>query len=203
MLWTYIAIFILSCAGLFFGGEQIVRGLMRVARFLGIREFVIAFFVLSFAASLPNFFVGIFSAIQGIPILSFGDIVGGNVVDLTLAIALAALFAKGLPDESKMVQASSVFTFFIALLPLLLILDGTLGGGDGIVLILAFIIYSIWIFSKKERFKKNYGENDFSIIKEYKYLLRDISKIFLGFIIIPIASLGIIASAKFFADFFA
>lgn len=201
-LYFHILIFIISCFGMFWGGESIVRGLMKTARFLGIREFVIAFFVLSFAASLPNFFVGIFSALQGISVLSFGDIVGGNMVDLTLAIAIATFFANGLPAESRMVQASSALTFVVALLPLLLILDGKLGVGDGWVLILTFIVYSIWIFSKKERFMKTYEEDDFSIMKEYKPLLRDMLKILAGFLVVPLSSWGIVSSSQFFANFF-
>jgi len=42
---------------------------------LGWREFVVAFFIMALAGSLPSLFLGINSAIQGIPELSFGDIV--------------------------------------------------------------------------------------------------------------------------------
>ena len=202
MYFFYIFFFLMSCLGLYFASELMVKGLMRVARFLGWREFVVAFFVMSFAASLPNFFVGIFSAFHKIPILSFGDIVGGNVIDLTLAIAISALIAKGLPTDSRMVQSSSVFTFIIALLPLLLILDGVLGGGDGIVLILTFMLYNFWLFSKKERFVKAYEEGTVSRIKEFKPFLRDVGYIFLGLIILLLSAEGIVLSSKFFAYFF-
>jgi len=127
---------------------------------------------------------------------------GGNVIDLTLAIAISALIAKGLPTDSRMVQSSSVFTFIIALLPLLLILDGVLGGGDGIVLILTFMLYNFWLFSKKERFVKAYEEGTVSRIKEFKPFLRDVGYIFLGLIILLLSAEGIVLSSKFFAYFF-
>jgi len=173
---------------------------MRIARFLGWREFVVAFFVIAFAASVSNLFVGISSALHKIPELSFGDIVGGNVVDLTLAIALAALIAKGLPAESRMVQTSSIFTIVIAILPLLLILDGNLGRGDGILLILCFFLYLFWLFSKKERFTKIYEEDKIPILKEFKIFLKDLGKIILGVIFLLSAAEGIVRSASFFAE---
>jgi cation:H+ antiporter len=142
MLVLYIIIFIISCSVLFWSGSRLVKGLMKIARFLGLREFVVAFFVMAIAGSLPNLFVGINSALHGIPQLSFGDIVGGNMVDLTLAVALAILIGgRSLPARSKLVQTSTVFTVIIALLPLVLIFDGALSGGDGLILISAFFVW--------------------------------------------------------------
>ncbi len=202
MVSIYITIFIISCLILFFSGRLVVSSLTRVARFLGWKEFVVALFVMAFAASLPNLFVGISSALHKIPQLSFGDVMGGNVVDLTLVIALATLVSKGLSAESKTVQSSSVFTMIIAILPLLLILDGTLGRGDGIVLILVFVLYIFWLFSKKERFSKIYDGTNTGFIKEIKFFTRDIGRMILGIILLLLAAEGIVRSVSFFAGVF-
>ncbi|HOK94149.1 MAG TPA: sodium:calcium antiporter [Candidatus Pacearchaeota archaeon] len=201
-LWLSVLIFIASCAGLYFAGELVVESLTRTAKFLGWREFVVAFIVIAFAASLPNLFVGITSAINKIPELSFGDIVGGNVIDLTLAVALAALVAKSLPADSRTVQTTSLFTTTIAILPLLLILDGRLGRGDGVVLILTFGFYLWWLFSKQERFTKVYNKNKTPLSKRLPTLLKDIGKMILGIIILILAAKGIVESASFFAETF-
>ena len=200
MLWLYILIFLASCVLLYFAGNWVIGGLMRIAKFLGWKEFVVAFFVMAFAASLPNLFVGISSAFHRIPQLSFGDIVGGNLVDLTIVVALAALVAKGLPAESRMVQTSSIFTILIAILPLLLILDGKLGRGDGILLILVFFLYIFWLFSKKERFAKVYEGETESIAKEFKIFFKSLGKIIFGIILLLLAAEGIVRSAAFFAQ---
>jgi len=200
MLLTYIFIFIISCAVLLWSGSFLVPALMRMARFLGWREFVVAFFIIAFTATIPNLFVGISSALHGIPQLSFGDVVGGNVVVLTLAVALAALVAKGLPTESRTVQTTSIFTIIIAVLPCLLIFDGTLGRGDGIILILVFFLYIFWLFSKKERFTMIYDGKKIPIIKEFKAFIKDFGKVILGIILLLLAAEGIVRSASFFAE---
>jgi len=202
MIWLYIFIFLMSCILLYFSGQWVVGGLTRMAKFLGWREFIVAFIVMALAASLPNLFVGISSALHKIPELSFGDVVGGNVIDLTVAVALAALIAKGLPAESRLVQTSSIFTIAIAILPLLLILDGKLGRGDGIILILVFVFYIFWLFSKKERFTKIYNGKKTPIINGFRVFMKDLGKVILGIIILLIAAEGIVRAASFFAQSF-
>ena len=175
-----------------------------MARFLEWKEFVVAFFTVALAGAIPNLFVGIVSAINGIPEFSFGDIIGGNVIDLTVAVALAALIANGLSANSKMVQTSSIFTIIAALLPLFLILDGVLGAGDGLVLISLFIVYIYWLFSKKERFSKVYKKEDSGVppIKEFKIFLRDLGKVILGIVVLLIGAYGILESAMAFQEYF-
>lgn len=173
---------------------------MSIARYLGWREFVVAFFVMAFAASLPNLFVGINSALNKIPELSFGEIVGGNVINLTIAVALAVFIGgASLPAESRLVQTSAIFTAITAILPLILILDGKLGRGDGLILILTFAVYVFWLFSKEERFTKIYTKREEKIIKGFKQFLKDISKIAISLILLLLASEGIVRSAQVFS----
>ena len=203
MIWLFV--FVISFLLLFWSGSQLVKNLMDIAKYLGWREFVVAFFVMAFAASLPNIFVGINSALQGIPELSFGEIVGGNMVDMTLAAALAVLVGGNpLKIKSRMVQTSAVFTVVIALLPWILILDGNLGRGDGVILLLAFALYVFWLFSKGERFRKIYrpGEKEQKNLsaKQFKSFLKNLIKILIALFLLIIASWGIVKSAQVFSD---
>jgi len=195
-----IFIFLGSCALLFWAGKWLIGALVRVARYLEWREFVVAFIIVAIATSIPNLFVGITAALHKIPQLSLGDIVGGNLFDLTMAVALAALFAKGLPAESKMVQTSAVFTMIAAVLPLLLLLDGTLGRGDAMALILLFFFYIFWLFSKKERFTKIYDGGKTSIVKEFRVFIKDLGRLILGLLFLLIAAEGVVYSASFFSE---
>ena len=196
----YIIIFIVSLILLFGAGKILIGSLTRMGKYLKWREFVLAFIIIAIAASLSNLFVGITSALHGIPELSFGDIVGGNIIDLTIAVALAAFFARGLPAESKMVQTSAVFTMIIAFLPLLLILDGRLGRVDGVLLILVFFFYIYWLFSKKERFSKTYDGEEIPIFKGFKGFVKDLVKLILGLGLILLSAQGIVRSAIYFSE---
>ena len=201
MLFSHILIFIASCALLFWTGNFLVGALTRLAKFLGWKEFVVAFFIMAFATSIPNFFVGIVSALNKIPELSFGDIVGANIIDLSLVMALAALISKsGLSASSRTVQGSSIFTIGVAILPLVLIQDGLLSRADGILLLVTFFIYLAWLFRKRERFEKIYDgiSESLGLRPFFKNII-----LLLGSVLLLIAAAqGIVQSAIFFADYF-
>ena len=103
------------------------------------------------------------------------------MIDLTLAVGLAVLIGgASLPAKSRMVQTSAIFTVVIAILPLILILDGKLGRGDGLILLFAFTIYIFWLFSKEERFKKVYDSGKGKPIRKFRNFLKDLGKIILA-----------------------
>ena len=112
MIYYYVLFFLACCGALYFAGDWVVSGLSRIAKFLGWKEFAVAFFVMAVAGSLPNLLLGIIAIINHVPELSFGDVVGGNVVDMTLTIALAVFLSKnGVTAKGQVVQSSLVFTY--------------------------------------------------------------------------------------------
>lgn len=201
-MFFYIITFLISIFILAWLSSHLIETLVNLAKYLGWREFIIAFFVMAVAGSLPNLFVGIGSALRGFPQLSFGEILGGNLVDLTLVMALAILTSKkgSIPVESKMVQQSAMFTAIIAMMPLFLILDGRLDRIDGIILICAFFIYAFWLFSKGDRFKKIYVSSRRQPIEGFSKFLKDLIKIIIFLIILLIVSQIIINSAQHFSN---
>lgn len=198
----YSLVFIISCLIFYFSGGLIVKSLIKIAKYLGWKEFALSFIIMSFVASFPNLFVGISAALHNVPELSFGDVVGGNIVDLTLSIGLAAMFAKkGIPAKSRTVQTTLLFTMIAALLPLTLAYDHTLSRTDGMILIFFFLLYVFWLFSKKERFAKNCEETN-STPKNLKKPFAGIYKIIFAIIMFIVASEGIVRSAQYFANTF-
>jgi len=194
----HILIFITSFFLLVLSSKWLINALIKLAKFLGWKEFVVAFFTMAMAGAIPNLSVGLSSIFHKVPQLSFAEIVGGNITDLTVAVALAALISKrGLTLASQTVQGSAIFTLIVAILPLLLIADGELSKIDGLLLILAFFVYIFWLFNKEDRFSKIYNR-----IKKplgLKTAFQNIG-IFIGAIILLLlAAEGIVMSATFFS----
>ena len=206
MLLFYCLVFILSCCALYLSGNWLVDSLKRISKFLRWRGFIIAFFIVALASTIPNLFVGISAAIHKIPQLSFGDIVGNNLVALTVAVALSVLIGKrSIPTEGKILERSALFTAFVAILPMLLLWDGILGRVDGIILLLVFFFYVLWLASNKERFKVFAGDQEMQVPKimiEFKVFLKDIGRILISLVFLLLAAEGIVKSAQFFATSF-
>jgi len=107
---------------------------------------------------------------------------------------------KGMKIESRTVQTSSLFASIAAILPVILILDGVLSRADGVILILTFVFYVLWLFSKKERFVKIYEETKISIsfFEKFKLLFKNLGLLFVGTILLLLSTEGIVRSASFF-----
>jgi len=200
MLFLYIFIFIISFGILFWSSNFLVDVLAKVSKFLGWKEFVVSFFIMAFATTIPNFFVDIISALNKVPELAFSDVVGTNIADLTLIVALSALVSKmGLSIPSRTVQGSAIFTIGVAVLPLILLQDGVLSRADGILLLFTFLIYLTWLFNKRERFEKIY--DGISEPLSLKFLLKNIFLLLCSILLLIASAQGIVKSAIFFSDY--
>lgn len=147
--------FILYGIFLILSGIYLVKSLDKIARFLHLSEFTAAFIIMAVATSIPELLVGISSAIQGNPALSLGNIIGANILDLTLISGIFVLLAKGIKFQSKKVGAGTYFMFGSIFLLLLLYLIGkSLSRLDGLILLLLFSINSYRMIRKKEKYSK-------------------------------------------------
>jgi len=201
MLFSYVLIFIGSFAILFFSSNFLVDVLKRVCKFLGWKEFVVSFFIIAFATTIPNFIVDIISALNKVPQLAFGDVVGTNIADLTLIIALSALISRaGLSVPSRTVQGSSIFTIGVAILPLILVHDGNLTRSDGILLLTAFLLYLGWLFQKRERFEKVY-DGIYEPLS-LRFFLKNLALLIFSIVLLLLSGQGIVKSAVFFSSYF-
>ena len=192
--------FLASCVLIVVAGKLVIDALIRVSRFLHWKEFVVAFFTVSLGAVLPELFIGITSALRGLPQLSLGNVFGQNIILFTLAPAICVLMLRHLEMESRTVRAGSTFAILVAILPLILILNGELSRADGLILISCFFLYIFWLFSKKERFSKVYDQAEGGISKNYLGFLKDLFIILGGLLLIVLFAYLIVNSAKVFSD---
>ncbi len=202
MIWLYVLIFLVSCAVLVRSGTLLIRSLTRIAKFLKLTEFLVAFILMAFATSVPELFVGIMAALHGQSELSFGNIIGSNIINLTLAVAIGVLVAKGLKCEGAVIQRISIYTLVIAFLPIILMLDGTISRVDGIVLLLALAVYLQRLFYQKERFTKVFSNALNRQWTQFRLFLKDFGMFFLGLILLLLSAEGIVWSATYLAETF-
>ncbi len=190
-----ILIFGISCLILIKSGTLVVKALTRIAQFLGWKEFIVASILMAFATSLPEIFIGITSALHQRPELSFGNVIGSNIIALTLVIGIGAVLAHGIKLEGRVLQKSSLYASAIALLPLLLILDGKLSRIDGVILILALVFYFHQLLVQEERFTKVFS-NDFKREwTHFKLFVRDLGIFCGGVVLLLLSAEGVVFSS--------
>lgn len=133
--------------------QLVVKSIIKINSYYRLREFVVGLLLIGVSTSLPEFSIGIFSSLGHISSLSFGNILGANIVDLTLVIGLVAILGKRVNFEVEIEKRTIYLISSMVFLPLLLFMDQELSRFDGAVLIAAFVIYVINLIIKRKKFK--------------------------------------------------
>jgi len=183
----YLLLFSFSCFLLIKTGSLTVQSLIKIAQFLQWKEFIVSFIIMAFATTLPELFVGISSALNKLPEISLNNVLGSNVINLSLAIGLLILlYGKNLEITQKSaIKANSIYLLLIGFLPIFLFLDRNLSRIDGAILLLTAIIYfGKLIFEEKKHTQLMPNSIPF------KVFLRDILTFLISVIFLLIAAQG-------------
>ena len=124
MALTNLLFFSLACIGLFISSFWLLKSLRVITKFLKLSEFITGFVLLGIGTSLPELFVGITSAIKKTPAISLGNIIGANILDLTLVIGIPILVSRGLKSGHKQITRDSYLMVLMTTLPLILMIIG-------------------------------------------------------------------------------
>lgn len=109
----------------------------RLAENFNFSKYVIGLIIVSVISILPETFISINAAFDGVPEFGLGALLGSNVADLTLVFAIIIFVnRRGLKVESKILKNKFVYPL-ILLLPLILGANGHFSRMEGLALILA------------------------------------------------------------------
>lgn len=91
---TTLLLLALGLVALLGGGELTVRGASQLSRAFGIPAFVIGLTVVAFGTSAPELVVNLIGAYSGESEIAFGNVVGSNLANIGLVLALSAMLAS-------------------------------------------------------------------------------------------------------------
>ena len=140
--------FIISLLLMFIGTQLLVNSSVSISNQLNIPKLIIGLTVVSLATSLPEFFVTFQSTLKGFTDFAIGNVVGSNISNIALVLALTALIKPVVLSKKE---------FKLNYIPLLLITvafvvtlfaSSSLGKFYGIVSILVLIFFNIFLFKK-------------------------------------------------------
>ena len=129
---------------LVFGGNWLLKSAVAISLRLQIPKIVIGMTVVSFATSAPELIVSAKAAFQGFSDLSLGNVMGSNIANLGLVLAITLLVAKIDVRKSFYTIDWPVMMFASVLLAIFVFDDRVIQRYEGIILfvvLLAFLIY--------------------------------------------------------------
>ena len=130
------------------GAESLVRGASALARRLGVPPIVVGLTVVAFGTSTPELAVNVAAALDGNTGLSFGNVVGSNIANTGLILAVAAL-VRPLEVHASVVNREIPMLLLGTAAAIAMAFDRRLDGaaidafgrGDGAVLLLLFGVF--------------------------------------------------------------
>ncbi len=142
---------------LILGGNWLLKSAVALSLRLEIPKIVIGMTVVSFATSAPELIVSIKAALDGFPDLALGNVIGSNIANLGLVLAITILLGSidvrksfYTTDWPVMMIASVLFVGFIYF-------DGTLQRYEGIIMLVFLFAFLIYIL----RFQKTAVVDEF------------------------------------------
>ena len=89
--WLAVLALISGLVLLLAGGESLISGAAKLAKRLGMSPLLIGLTVVAFGTSMPELFVSIKATMGGHPDIMFGNVVGSNIANIGLVLALSAI----------------------------------------------------------------------------------------------------------------
>ncbi len=127
------------------GGNWVLKSAVAFSLRLNIPKIVIGMTIVSFATSAPELIVSIKAALDGFPDLALGNVVGSNIANLGLVLAVILMLGSievrksfYTTDWPMMMLASLIFFGFIYF-------DGELVRYEGIIMVIGLFLFLVYL----------------------------------------------------------
>ncbi len=129
-----------------FGGELFVKGGVGLAAWARWPTAVIGVTVAAFGTSSPELMVAIHAARDGVPEISLGDVLGSNVVNVSLVLGLVLSFS-GMKAEDSGVMRDWFVSLLVPGIVYALLMDGWFSRLDAMIMMGIFFVWLLVVIS--------------------------------------------------------
>ena len=179
-----ICFFIVGLMTLVFGAELLVRKAHFFAKRFRIRPFIVGILLLGMGTSAPEWAVSVLSAIQGLPNLALGNVLGSNIFNIFIVLSLIILNASH-KARRELVSKDGFFLFSSSFILIFLFWNYFLSRWESLLLITIFVTYILLsIIMSRDKTDDPQKTQSFSSLENTKsYLL-----IIVGFVLLALGS---------------
>ncbi|NOX27537.1 MAG: calcium/sodium antiporter [Gammaproteobacteria bacterium] len=144
LMWLIIGLVILVASA-----KLLVWGAVNIAHAMGVSDLIIGLSIVAIGTSLPELAASVTGALKGEHDLAIGNIVGSNIFNFLLVLAMPALFAPG-PFAPEVLYRDAVIALSLTVALFLMAMGfrkaGYIMRWEGAILFLSFIAYMVFIY---------------------------------------------------------
>jgi len=171
---------------LYFGAEWLVKGSIAISNKLGVSQLVIGLTVVAFGTSTPELAVSISSAMQGLPDVALGNVVGSNIANIGLILGISAIISSIVVSKSA-IRKEVPIMIGISFLLLAIILDGKIDFLDGTLLVIGIIVFT-WYSYRSSKKDTDIEEIQSSQVLQKNLFSKSIISIIAGLLLLTVGS---------------
>ena len=141
---------ILGLSLLIVSSRAIVWGAVELATLWGMSELLIGLTIVAIGTSLPELVASVAAARRGEHDMALGNVIGSNLFNTLGVVGLAAIIKPIQNIDPQIVSRDMLMVGLVTVLLFILAIiafrrQGEMKHGSGVVLILTFIFYSVWL----------------------------------------------------------
>jgi cation:H+ antiporter len=174
---------------LFISGELLVKGAVSVAYRFKISKLVVGLTVVSLGTSAPELFVSLMAAINGHSDIAIGNVVGSNIANLGLVLAITILIFP-IVINAKVGKIDYPVLFASTVIFLIVISDRVITSNEGVFLVSILILYSFLLVKSSRKETKK--------LKQVVAITR--KQFYFGLIFILVGIVGLKYGSQFFLN---
>jgi len=163
--------FLLIIAGLLvliLGGNWLLKAAVSISLRLQIPKIVIGMTVVSFATSAPELIVSIRASFQGFPDLALGNVMGSNIANLGLVLAVTILISKIDVQKSFYKTDWPIMMIATGMLMLFLFNDYVIDKIEGIILVATVLMFFVYLLRYQKQAVVDEMPEDDELLPNYK-----------------------------------
>lgn len=138
------------------GAELLVGGASRLALRLGVTPLTVGLTIVAFGTSAPELAVSIESTLKDLSALALGNVIGSNIANIGLILGITAMI-QPIHVERSLVRQQIPIVIACSVILGLLLLDGEITRGDGLLLIAGLCAY---LFLSYRQSKVAFSDDD-------------------------------------------
>jgi len=169
-IWSLV-ILVIGFVLLIKGADFFVEGSSSVAKRLRVPSIIIGLTIVAMGTSLPECAVSVTASLANQNALAVSNVVGSNIFNLMVVCGFCALFSP-LAVQKDTLKKEFPFSILCALLMLALGYIGmALGRGDGVIFLVIFACFLVWMVKSALNARSNAEEEEIELLPVWRCIV--------------------------------
>jgi len=200
---TNIGWVILGLVFLYFGAEWLVAGAARIATKFGLSSLVVGLTIVAFGTSAPELVVSVQANLHGNGDISLGNVIGSNICNLGLVLAIAAILVP-IAVLEEFIKRELPLLVGVSIAMVIVLLDNAVSRIEGALFvagIFAYTAFCLYMAKKSPVAKEDDPDSDEDECEfsDTGSLGRNIGLVLIGLVVLVIGANRLVDGGEFLA----